>query len=156
MPPDNTSESADNSANTGSFPWLWLLLLILFLAAFLRVILTAPAFRAHRARSESERFDIWAQELTDLLHAENLNRQAGESPMAFGRRIDSIACFNVTLNPAGECISLIRYSCAGVKETDTSLIRDISILLKSELSRPARLRYFLRRFFVPVRNRDSL
>ena len=155
-PPDNSADSDDSSADAGSFPWLWLLLLILFLAAVLRVILTAPSFRAHRARSESERFDIWAQELTDLLQSENLNRQAGESPMAFGRRIDSIACFNVTMNPAGECISLIRYSSAGVKDTDTNLIRDISILLKSELSRPARLRYYLRRFFVPVSHRDSL
>ena len=76
--------------------------------------------------------------------------------MAFGRRVDRAGLFSVAVGPVGECVSLIRYSRADVTETDTGLIRDTSILLKAELSRPARLRYLLRRFFVPVKHRDSL
>ena len=91
-----------------------------------------------------------------FLHAENLNRGKGESPMAFGRRVDRNAFFSVSLGPVGECVSLIRYSRAEVNETDISLVRDTSILLKDELSKPARLKYLFRRIFIPLKKRDSL
>lgn len=155
-PPDHESALPDPAHRPGSFPWIWLLLLLLLLAAVLRILLTSPAFRARRAKSGSDVFDIWVQEITDLLYAENLVRAAGESPMAFGRRVDRSAFFGVALGPVGECISLIRYSRAGVTETDISLIRDSSVLLKDELSRPARFRYLLRRVFLPRKRRDSL
>ena len=135
---------------------LWLLLLLLLLAAVLRIWMTSPSFRARRARSDAEKFDIWIQEITDLLYAEHLIRQSGETPMAFGRRIDRTARFGVAMGPVGECVSLIRYSRAEAAETDIGLLRDTSILLKGELSRPARARYLFRRIFVPVSKRTSL
>ena len=67
----------------------------------------------------------------------------------------AVGC-DIALGPVGECVSLIRYSRAVPGDTDTGLVRDTSILLKGELSRPARLRYLLRRFFIPLRKRDSL
>ena len=76
--------------------------------------------------------------------------------MAFGRRVDRNALFSVSMGPVGECVSLIRYSRAEVNETDIGLVRDTSILLKDELSKPARLRYLFRRFFIPLKKRDSL
>ena len=118
--------------------------------------MTSPAFLDRRAKTETERFDIWAQEVTDLLHAESLTRNTGETPMAFGRRVDRSGPFSVALGPVGECVSLIRYSRAEAAETDTGLIRDTSVLLRDELSRPAILRYFIRRFFVPRSRRESL
>jgi len=155
-PPDHETAPPEHPDQPGSFPWLWLLLLLLLLAAALRILFTSPAFCARRAKSEAARFDIWVREVTDLLHAEGISRKTGESPMAFGRRIDRSGPFGVALGPVGECVSLIRYSRAKVTETDTCLVRDTSILLKGELSRPARLRYLLRRVFVPVKRRESL
>ena len=76
--------------------------------------------------------------------------------MAFGRRVDRSALFTVSMGPVGECVSLIRYSRADVNETDIGLVRDTSILLKDELSKPARVRYLFRRFFVPLKKRDCL
>ena len=154
--PANDTVPQNEPDHSVSFPWLLLLLFLLLLAAVLRLWFTSPSFRARRARTESARFDVWTQEVTDLLHAESLDRKSGESPMAFGRRVDRSGLFSVVVGPVGECVSLIRYSRADVTETDTGLIRDTSILLKAELSRPARLRYLFRRFFVPVKHRDSL
>ena len=155
-PPDSSSEPPEGSGWPGSFPWLWLLLLLLLLAAVFRILTTSPGFRARRAKDEEAVFNVWTQEITDLLHAENLTRAKGESPMAFGRRVDRNALFSVSLGPVGECVSLIRYSRAEVNETDIGLVRDTSILLKDELSKPARLRYLFRRVFIPLKKRDSL
>ena len=157
-PPDEQAGPQDDREPDppGSFPWLWLLLALLAAAAAARVWVTSPLFRERRAKTDNARFDVWAQEVTDLLHAEGITRAAGESPMAFGRRIDRSGQFGIALGPVGECVSLIRYSRAVPGDTDTGLVRDTSILLKGELSRPARLRYLLRRFFIPLRKRDSL
>lgn len=112
--------------------------------------MTSPGIRAARAKTEDARLDIWAQEITDLLYAEGLTRHKDESPMAFGRRIDRTGIFSIALGPVGECLSLIRYSTAQAQETDTSLLQDTAVLLRSELSRPARLRYLSRRIFLPL------
>ena len=155
-PPDSETLPQEEPEHSGSFPWYWLLLLLLLLALALRAWFTSPAFRARRAKDEDAVFDVWAREITDLLRSENLIRGKGESPMAFGRRVDRSAAFGVSLGPVGECISLIRYSQAKPTETDIGLIRDTSILLKGELTRPARLRYLLRRLFIPLKRRPSL
>ena len=145
--PDPDSEP-EQDPSSPSFPWLWLLLLLPLLLA-VRVLMTSPGIRAARAKVEDARLDIWAQEITDLLCAEGLTRRRDESPMAFGRRIDRTGIFTVALGPVGECLSLIRYSRAQAQATDTSLLQDTALLLRAELSRPARLRYFCRRLFLP-------
>ena len=151
--PDSSPTSPDPDTDTdspespGSFPWLLLLLLLFLAALILRIRLTDPAVRDKRAKSESQRFDIWSGEIADLLYAENLSRRSGETPMAYGRRIDRASHFNVSLNPVGECISWIRYSPAEVTEAETAVLRDTAVLLKGDLSRPARLRYLVRRVF---------
>ena len=155
-PGDDRNPPDDDPGRSSSFPWLWLLLLLPLLIAVLRIWFTSPAFRARRAKDDNAVFDVWAQEITDLLHAENLTRTSGETPMAFGRRVDRSGLFSVALGPVGECVSLIRYSRAEAAETDIGLIRDTSVLLKGELSRPARLRYLFRRIFIPPQRRNSL
>ena len=155
-PPDHEAVPPHDPDRPGSFPWLWLLLLLLLIAFALRVWFTSPSFRARRAKGDGAVFNVWTQEVTDLLGAENFVREKGESPMAFGRRVDRNAQFSVALGPVGECVSLIRYSRAEAAETDIGLVRDTSILLKGELSKPARLRYLMRRIFIPVKRRDSL
>ena len=148
-PSPSPQDIPPDESGSAPFPWLWLLLFLVLLAFAARAICTSPAFRARRAKNDDELFDVWVHEITDLLRAENQTRTAGETPMAFGRRIDRTAAFNVALGPVGECISFIRYSKANASQTDISLVRDTSILLKAELGRPARLRYILRRIFLP-------
>ena len=150
--PDAASEPPESSGSPASFPWFLLLLLLLLAALILRIRLTDPVVRDRRAKSESQRFDIWSGEIADLLYAENLSRRSGETPMAYGRRIDRNSQFNVSLNPVGECISWIRYSRADVSEAETSVLRDTAVLLKGDLSRPALLRYFVRRIFTTKRS----
>ena len=135
-----------------AFSWLWLLLLLPLILA-VRILMTSPGLKAAKAKTEDERLNIWAQEITDLLYAENMTRRKDESPMAFGRRIDRTGIFTVALGPVGECLSLIRYSRAQAQGTDTTLLQDTAVLLRSELSRPARLRYFFRRIFLPLSQR---
>ena len=105
------------------------------------------------AGSEDLRFEVWAQDLFELLYAEGYTRRKDESPMAFGRRVDHDGHFSVALGPVGECLSLIHYSRVHAQNTDTMLIRDTSVLLKSELTRPARLKYIVRRLFLPLSKR---
>jgi len=153
QPPQEDPETReDQDTVSPSFPWLWLLLLLPLILA-VRILITSPGLRAARAGSEDARLDVWAQEITDLLYAEGMTRKKDESPMAFGRRIDRTGVFTVAIGPVGECLSLIRYSRARAQETDTSLLQDTSVLLRAELSRPARLRYFIRRIFLPLSRR---
>ena len=150
--PDASSEPPDSSdSSSGSFPWLLLILLLLLAALALRFRLTDPVVRERRVGTEAQRFDIWSEEIAELLYAENLTRRSGETPMAFGRRIDRASHFNVSLNPVGECISWIRYSPNEAGEAETGVLRDTAVLLKSDLSRPARLRYYMRRIFIKKR-----
>ena len=155
VPDDKPSSSPDdqNNETPGGFPWLLLLLILLLLVAVLRVLFTSPSFRERHADTDETKFEIWIQEITDLLYAENLTRRKGESPMAFGRRIDRSGMFSASLGPVGECISLIRYSRVKIEETDISLLRNTAVLMKKELSRPALLRYFIRRVFIPLKHR---
>ena len=154
--PEEQPPEPPEMSGHASFPWLWLLLLLLLLALVLRIVRTSPSVRSDRAKDNSERFDVWAQEITDLLQSEALTRRKGESPMAFGRRVDRSGLFSVSLSSVGECISLIRYSRSDAGETDIGLLRDTSVLIRKELSRPAWLRYQIRRIFVPLSRRDSL
>ena len=148
--PDPENVPPEKPDAPSSFPWLWLLLLLLLLLLAARILLTSPRFRARRAGSEDAALDVWTQEIFDLLAAENQFRRRDESPMAFCRRVDRTGIFSVALGPVGECISLIRYSPAKAQETDTRLLQDSAIVLKGELSNPARLRYLVRRIFLPL------
>ena len=124
------------------------------IALALRLYCTSPARLARRAPDDLSRFQVWTGELTELLRAENLKRKISESPMAFTRRVDSTARFSVPLAPCGECLSLIHYSRVHPLESDTALMRSAAKAVKKELSAPARLRYVLRRTFLPLSRRD--
>ena len=110
-----------------------------------RILITSPFFREKRVTSEEARFDIWTDEVTALLRAENYERRNGETPMAFARRVDGSARFSESVTPAGECLSLIRYSTAKPMETDTGLMRDTALLIRGELSKKGKIRYMARR-----------
>ena len=152
LPPEAPEESPEpprppetpEGGNRPPFPW-WLLILLAAAGIGCRGWMTSPAFREKRAKTEEKRFDLWAGEVTELLRAEHLERRNGETPMAFARRVDRTGLFSESVTPAGECLSLIRYSRAVPLETDTGLMRDTALLLRGEISRPAKIRYLARR-----------
>lgn len=160
--PEDSPEPSDSpeagavpqSAPDSFFPWLLLLLLAAVAALAARIVLTSPFVRSRRAKTEEDRLEVWIQETFELLYAENMVRRRDESPMAFCRRVDRTGIFSVAVGPVGECLSLIRYSRSQAQDTDTRLVQDSAILLRSELSRPARLRYLVRRIFLPLSRRN--
>ena len=129
----------------GSFPW-WILIIAGFAAlAGIRGWTTSPVYREKHADTEEKRFDIWAEEVSMLMRAEHLERRNGETPISFARRVDGTGLFSETVAPAGECLSVIRYSRAIPDERDTGLMRDTALLLRGEISRGAKVRYLIRR-----------
>ncbi len=154
--PNRDSSSDDgnpDSSESPSFPWIWLVAGVILLLLALRILFTSPTFRVRRAKTADDRLDCWAAEIERLLRAEGITRRQDESPMAFGRRVDASGRFNISLGAAGECMSLVHYSRAHAQEGDIQLMQDTAVLLKSELSRPARLRCFLLRLLPNQKSR---
>ncbi len=149
-----TPPATDPTGDSTGFPWWILAVLFASGAAAFRIAVTSPAFRSNRKKTEEGRMETWAQEVFDLLSSEHLNRKKGETVMGFTRRIDRLAYFSTAVSPVGECLSLIRYSRTEALETDTGMIRDTAILLRDEISRPARIRYWIRRLFLSSRHRS--
>ena len=146
LPPPDEPESR-------SLLWLWLLLLLLLLALLaLRICLTSPARHEKKARTEAERFSVWAREITSLLTAAKWIRQPGETLMSFTCRLDNTGNFTVDLAPVGECLSLMGYSKTLPVPSDTALLKDTARILHKELTTTGKLRYWLRRIFLPHRS----
>ena len=142
--PDEEPPADHPPGTSGSFPW-WLLIVLLVSVCGIRILITSPAFLEKRARTEEQRFSIWAEETEKLLRAEQLERRNGETPMMFARRADSTALFSESVVPAGECLARISYSRAEPQEQDTGLMKDTAMLVRSELSKQAKIRYWIRR-----------
>ena len=153
-PPAGPDSGNVDNGEAGGFPWLIPLLILLLAALAARIAVTSPAFREKHAESEEQKTEIWIQEVSDLYAAENLIRKRGESPIAFARRIDRTGPFSTPAEPVGRSISMLRYSAIRPGQEDTGFIRDTAILLKSELSRPGYVRYWMRRVFLPAARRS--
>ena len=148
------TDRAESGREDSGFPWLILILILLLAVLVFRIVVTSPAFLDKRADSEDRRAEIWIQEITDLFAAENMIRKNGESPIAFARRIDRTGSFSTPVEPVGKGISTLRYSTYQAGPEDTGFIRDTAILLKSELTRPGRFKYWIRRIFLPASRRS--
>ena len=140
-------QSEDRTNRSTSFPWWLLLAAVLLVSCGIRLMVISPVFREKRAKTEERKFDLWAYETESLLRAERLERRNGETVMAFAHRVDATALFTESVTPAAECLCLIRYSRRHPLESDTGLMRDTALLLRSEISKGARFRYLIRRFF---------
>ena len=153
-PENNPDSLKKESEHPTLFPW-WILILMLILLCGLRLAATSPSFLEKRAKTEEIKFDLWADEVKILLRAEQLERENGETLMDFARRVDQSALFTESVTPAAECLSVIRYSRRHPMESDTGLMRDTALLLHGEMTKKARFRYFLRRFFTGGKQRRA-
>ena len=139
-----------------SFPW-WILALLLLLAALTaRVLCTRPEYLARRATYDGTKVDIWAQALVDSLAADGFSRRTGETLLNFFRRVDRSSRYAVSLVPAGECLSLLRYSPADPLPSDVETLREAALAVHAGLKLPARAKALLRRVFFPLSRRGSL
>lgn len=154
VPPQDSDSGRTDNGGSGGFPWLILLAILLLTALAARITVTSPVLREKRAGSEEKKTEIWIQEVSDLFAAENLTRKNGESPIAFTRRIDRMGPFSTSVEPVGRIVSVLRYSAMQPGQEDTGFIRDTAVLLKSELSRPGHVRYWMRRVFLPAARRS--
>ena len=150
--PEGENPPPEKDRKPNSFPWWILILLLLLAAGGTRILMTSPGFREKRAGTEEEKYDLWTEEISRLLKAERLTRKTGETPMAFARRTDSTGIFSESLGPAGENLSMIRYGGRTPGEADTGLMRDTATMIRGEISRGARARYWGRRIFTGGRN----
>jgi hypothetical protein len=148
-PPDAGSEETQESRNESGFPWIWVLLMILAGGLAARIVLTSPGFREKRAKSEQERAFGWIQEIERLLAADRLTRKKGETPLSFSERVDRTGLYSTALRPAGELVSLLAYSVNEADAADTALLKDTAVILRSEISRPGRIRYWASRIIFP-------
>ena len=138
-----------------SFP-IWILLLLLPAALIVRGIWTSPSLRAKRASAEEARLEIWFRELAVALAAEGFVRNSGETVISFTQRVDRTGRFSEALGTVGECVSLVRYSTASCTPGDTALLETAARGVRKELAPPARLKYWLRRLFMPAARRIRL
>ena len=146
-PEKNQNNPEEEKSSSSSFPWWVLLAASIVTGCIIRLLLITPEFREKRAKTEEKKFDLWADETESLLKAEKLERRDGETVMAFAQRVDKTALFTESVTPAAECFCIIRYSGRRPLESDTVLMRDTALLLRSEISKGARFRHLFRSFF---------
>lgn len=146
-PDDNYETPPESDIERNSIPWWLIIVLVAIFLCGLRLLVSSPAFREKRAKTEERKFDLWAGEIDELLRAEHMERREGETLTAFARRVDRTGPFSESIMPAAECLSVIRYSKKKPLESETGLMRDTAILIHGEMSRKARISYWLRRFF---------
>lgn len=144
----------ESDDNTGSepgarFPWILIPILILLLLC-LRIVFTSPAVRARLSGNEEQAAAVWHREITDLLAGEHIFRKKGETLISFADRVDRTGYFSASLHPVGETLSAVIYSSADCSPEDTILIRDTAVVLRSEISKPAKARYWIHRIFIPL------
>lgn len=144
--PQKQKESDDSNTSVNSaFPW-WLVLALLSALFILRVLLTSPLFHERNATAE-KRFDVWAQEITDLLFSAGIRRRPSEAPITFVRRITAENDPEVSLLPYGTLLSMVHYGSLPPSDRDADILKDIALQLKSGLSMSQKIRYLLRRIF---------
>ena len=150
-PPDQDppapSETPPSSPQGNVLPWI--LLLIALSALLLRIRFTAPSVRERRFTDPEKRLSVWMDEIRLMLRACRLERQKGETPNAFARRVDNSGLFSADMKPVGEILSASRYSTEAPREEDLALVRSSAAVLRHELTPPCRLRYWLMRCFLP-------
>ena len=150
--PQKTTPERDRNDAGPEFPWL-IVPILMIIILILRIVLTSPSVKAKFAGSDRKAAGIWIQEITDVMAAEHITRKSGETPLGFSERIDRTGIYSVNMRPVGEIISIMSYSRSGITAESVSTIRDTAVILKSEISKPAKARYWIRRIFLLAKGR---
>lgn len=140
--PENTSaptsepqtEHQQSQSNGSSFPWFWLLLVLMVAAVALRIFLTLPEQRCRREKDALGVWLVWVHEILAILHVLRLDKQASETPSAFWERVDRFGAVSTPLSPLSDCASAVFYGHELPVEQDLLLYKTTAQDLYQHLS----------------------
>ena len=135
-------------------PWWWLLLLLAVLLMLVgRVVWTLPGMAAKRCRSDRNRWMVWAQAMHDTLRVLKRPKRAGESPLAYLRRLAAQGWAPELLDDEGELEALVFYGRHEPDADDVRLAQAAYLAVSGRLRPLKRAKLVLVRAFVPLKRR---
>lgn len=146
--PSDAKTSAPAAAS-GLSGWLLALLLLIVLAA--RILLTQPALRAARQKSEFGRWLVWTQAVHDAMRLMGLRRDSSETVTDFLRRAEASGRIGVSLRQLAEAETVMFYGHAEPEPAETRYARSLCRHLEQKLPPLQRIRLVLERAFLPRR-----
>ncbi len=129
------------------FPWWVLLVLAAAGAVYLRLLLTTPAYRARRSKSEKDALNAYIAGVYDLLLLDRQKPKASESPLAFASRLDGENRYPHPLTPLAEALCLSQYSRHPVQAEDVAVVKATFDALYAPKSKWKKARFRLYRAF---------
>ncbi len=145
--PNEDPDIPQDSPNAPSLWWLWLLLLLALIAlAVLRFLAVQPDRMAFKAADTQKKFDIWVQALQDILAVKKLPIRAGESPMAYTRRLDDAHLLPAKLAPIGVIMAHVYYGKIVPVDSEIEQIRTSWQILFNSLSPARKIQFEFMRF----------
>lgn len=151
-PDDNPNQ--DDDRDPPDLSWLWWVLLILALAAgvTIRVLYCTPERAQKRCNDPVEVFVLWTQAVFDALTVRHLPRRTGESPKACLTRLDGV--LHAGLSGLGTELNRLHYGKLPCTEEQIETARMACGILLQTLTPTEKLRWYLRRAFLPLSRRD--
>lgn len=152
---DAPQETSQEPPEPPNLQWLWALLLLMLAAlAGLRVYLTQPAQLLKKAKDPTGVYMIWAQAVFDLLRLRKLPMAASESPIAYGKRLDSLGVLPIALSPLCSVLSLVCYGKIVPEPEETETAAKTFGTLFAALPWWQKAQLALVRAFLPLKKRD--
>ncbi len=104
----DTPEPDDNRDNP--FPWWILFLLAAAAVAAAGAVLRGPDRVARRKHTEKEKVFVYGAAVARLLAYANYRPKAGETPLSFAKRVDTVHYYQKQVTPLWRILSLSNYS----------------------------------------------
>ncbi len=135
-------------------PWGWLLALLLLAVLAARVILVQPDVQAKMRQTEFTRWLVYTQAAYDALRSHGFIRGKAETPAAFAARVDAERRLPLSLEPFADAQNLMFYGHAAPYAEETAFVRRTYAALYRPLPLWRKMRFQLRRVFLPARVSD--
>jgi hypothetical protein len=150
--PDEQNEPEPDDDQNNPFPWWILIVLAAAAAAYLRIVLRGPDRTAMRKRTEKEKVFVYGAAVAKLLGYANYRPKAGETPLSFAKRVDTVHYYQKQVTPLWRILSLSNYSRLRPGAEQTRKARETYRAIYKETKLPRKLRFltallFARRFY---------
>ena len=148
--PDVSPTPPPNGDNPPPNPpkWLWplLILLLVVLAATLRLFFCAPAQVARRQKNANDALLVWYRAVEDALLCLSITPLPGEAPASFLWRAQNELHGAVKLTGLGKALCVAQYSGRALKHTQPERAQKVYAALLARMNPLQRLRLYARRF----------
>lgn len=108
-PPEDDHYTPPQDSEDPDFPWLWLLLAVLLIAALIRMALCTPDRVAARQKTDLERICVYGNAAYAVILLTKRTPRAGETPLDFARRADRKHLFPAPILPLWRMLALSHY-----------------------------------------------